>query len=177
MQLNDKKFLNTFSISLLVIFGVMVKNGGSQYYQNRGQPLPDSVFYTGMLFFVFGWIAVAYMLRRKNKKQSLLSVGSSMGILLSVGVMMMAKRKNGGIMPRYAKKFVLVFIASWLVLGYSIGLYKSKLAMNLGLAGALSVILSMIITLPWQRKNKVIDGPGMGLFVLGWVLVSAGNSV
>lgn len=30
----------------------------------------------------------------------------------------------------------------------------------------------MLVALPWQRKEGMVDGPGLVLFTLGWVALS-----
>ena len=69
-----------------------------------------------------------------------------------------------------------IFAISWLVLGYNSGSHLTGSMKWLGLAVGVLVILSMMVILPFQRKNCIADGPGMPLFVIAWVLIVYMNS-
>ena len=183
MLINDRKFWKTMIPALAVILGVMLKNGSEQYAKKKREPPNNGYFYSGLAIFILGWLGVASAIALDKKGTGMgtptkiaLSFGSSTMIVVAVVVMMMAKKKAGE-MPKWAKMFIIPFIIGWLLLGYTSSIGQTKPALWLGLGAAIVVIISMMAILPWQRKNGVIDGPGMALFGFGWVLLAAANSI
>ena len=63
----------------------------------------------------------------------------------------------------------IIFAGAWLMLGYSVEPIYGTFA-------AILVLISMLVSLPWQRKNNVIDGPGMPLFVIAWFMLAFLNA-
>ena len=162
MLLNNRLVLETSIASLLVIFGVVTKNSLEQFGQPNysiGKPL-------GMLMFVLGWIYTAYILS-VDKANKLLFVLPSAGILASV--MMMKKYMVKKQTPPMV--FPMMFVISWIILGLMVGNHLPGNMKYIGLTASLLVLLSMMKLLPFQRKNKVVDGPGMPLFVIAWVII------
>jgi hypothetical protein len=169
--LNTNKLFRTFLPAVAIMAGVMFKNGGEQYAKATNTDNSQNMK-IGMGLFVGGWLAMAFVLGG-NKLQLSLPVVSSMGVLLAVMIMMCAKH-NKQEMPKWA---VYMFTASWVALGYSVGLGRNNTAKMLGLGASASVLASMLYTLPEQRKHNVVDGPGMALFALGWVFLSMANAM
>jgi len=167
MILNDSLVLETSIAALLVIFGVVTKNTLEQLEipnHRIGKPL-------GMLFFVLGWIYTAYILS-VGKSNKLIFVAASAGILASVVMMkqyMMKKQPPPMILPA-------VFAMSWIVLGLMAGNHLDGNMKYMGLIASVLVLLSMMKILPFQRKNNIVDGPGMPLFVIAWVILILINS-
>ena len=159
--LNENIFNQTLIAGLTVTAGVVLKNGGTQYYKTIENPAKKF----GMLLFVLGWLAIAYLTGFRNK--NMISVAASMGVLGSV--MMMMSQKDKGKKPD--KIYGLIFTASWLALGYSM---RNK---KYGLLASVLVLFAMEYSLPKQRQRCVVDGAGMVLFALGWVLIAMANSV
>jgi hypothetical protein len=167
MKLNNRLVLETSIAAMLVIFGVVIKNSLEQFgipNHSIGKPI-------GMLYFVIGWIYTAYILS-VNKSNKLIFVLASAGILLSVMMMKqyMAKKQT----PPMA--FPAIFAISWIVLGLMTGNHLSGNMKYFGLVASALVLASMMKILPFQRKNKIIDGPGMPLFVMAWVILVFLNS-
>ena len=76
--------------------------------------------------------------------------------------------------------YPVIFAGSWLALGYTVGMGKGgffNTSTILGLLAAGMVLVGMMVVLPWQRKNNVVDGPGLPLFVAAWGLLAAGNAI
>jgi len=184
-MLNNNKFLELFLPALAVIAGVMLKNGGKQYAASEDKKENKTIKMIGMILFIGGWIGVAYSAgttRGKAKKGSklLLPIVSIMAIVAAVIVMMQAKEKytgGGGKMPGWVMIFAGLFAVGWIVLGYSVAMGKGNTALVLGLGASGLVLGSMLGVLPWQRKNKVVDGPGMAMFALAWVALACANAM
>jgi hypothetical protein len=167
MRLNNQLVIQTSIASLLVIFGVVIKNSFEQMgIPNHyiGKPL-------GMGLFVLGWIYTAYILSI-NKPNKLLFVLASVGITIAV-VMMKQYMEKKQTPPMI---FPLLFAISWIGLGYMVGNHLSGNIKYAGLLASLFVLISMMNILPFQRKNMIVDGPGMPLFVIAWVIIVFLNS-
>ena len=166
MAFDLRKFQLTSAATTAILVGVIVKNT----FEQLGQSSPISV-YLGPAFFVLGWLGLAYSLSLTNgtinirNKKTQIFFACAVGIVVSV-MTMKGMMKEGKEPPVYLK---IIFAAAWLLLGYT-------LDPKLGLAAAGLVLASMLFALPWQRKNKVIDGPGMPMFVIGLGLIVYANS-
>ena len=171
ITLHTKKFLSIVAGAVLIISGVVTKNTLEQLKK------PDSPFgLVGAALFILGWGIIAYGLGLGPDgsylfdKQSLIFALASLGVVGSVfllkGVPKDSQLKAG---------LATVFALSWLVLGGLTGYKNNQLLMGLG--ATVGVLLSMLVILPWQRSNSVIDGPGMPLFVGGWGLLAFANSL
>jgi len=172
LTLNTKKFTLLSLGALLVIAGVVLKNTSEQL----GEPNHPVAKPLGMVAFIVGWLVVAYSvaLTRENKlpfnNRTLMAFGTTFGIIYAV--MQMKKYMVAGATPPMV--FPALFAGSWLLLGYVTGNLNGT--SGIGLLAAILVLLSMMVSLPWQRKKKVIDGPGMPLFVIGWILLALSNA-
>lgn len=171
VQLSNNKFRDLFIPALVVIAAVLIKNGGAQYYKNKGKKMDSNVKNLGMLLFAVGWMGVAYTLYKgKYGHKAWLPVLASAAIVGSVAGMAFAGKK-------YKNLFAGLFVLGWIALGYFVAEGKGNTAMMMGLGASGLVLASMLFALPWQRTNKVIDGPGIGLFSLGWVVLAAAHAL
>lgn len=167
VTLNDKILTQTSLGALGVISGVVIKNTYSQMEAPKNKDIAEMI---GTLVFVVGWLTVLHAVVMKGKtafvpsQKNIASIASVAGILGSVFIMKSKMKAKEEIHMMYP----LIFSASWLALGYNIGEY--------GNAASVMVILSMLFSLPWQRKNCIVDGPGMPLFVAAWALIAYSNS-
>ena len=71
----------------------------------------------------------------------------------------------------------IIFAISWLVLGFFTGEHLNNNLKFLGLLASILVLISMMVSLPFQRKECIVDGPGMPLFVIAWFIIIYLNSV
>ena len=167
MQINTNLLIQTFIAACLVIFGVVTKNSFEQLgFPNHpiGKPI-------GMGMFIMGWIYTAYILSI-NKPNKLMFILPSALIVMSVMMMKqyMVKKQTPPMV------FPVIFALSWIILGLNAGNHLSGNQKYLGLFASFLVLLSMMVILPFQRKNKIIDGPGLPLFVIAWVILIILNS-
>jgi lipid-A-disaccharide synthase-like uncharacterized protein len=72
--------------------------------------------------------------------------------------------------------FPIIFAASWIALGLLVGNHLPGKFKYMGLLASILVLISMMKMLPFQRKNNIIDGPGMPTFVIAWVIIIFMNS-
>ena len=167
MRVDTNLLIQTSIASCLVIFGVVTKNSSEQLgFPNHpiGKPV-------GMGMFIMGWIYVAYILSM-NKPNKLMFILPSVGIVIAVMMMKtyMVKKQTPPVM------FPLIFALSWIILGLNVGNHLSGNQKYIGIFASLLVLLSMMKILPYQRTNNVVDGPGMPMFVIAWVILSILNS-
>ena len=167
MKINTNLLIQTSIAAGLVIFGVVIKNSFEQLgFPNHpiGKPI-------GMGMFIMGWIYTAYILSI-NKPNKLMFILPSLGIVFAVMMMKqyMVKKQTPPMI------FPLIFAISWIMLGLNVGNHLSGNQKYFGLFASFLVLLSMMKLLPFQRKNKIVDGPGMPLFVIAWVIFIIVNS-
>ena len=167
MKIDTNLLIQTSIAACLVIFGVVTKNSFEQLgFPNHpiGKPV-------GMGMFVMGWIYVAYILSI-NKPNKLMFIFPSVGIVIAVMMMKqyMVKKQTPPMV------FPLIFALSWIILGLGTGNHLSGNEKYLGLFASFLVLLSMMKILPFQRTNNIVDGPGLPLFVIAWVILIMLNS-
>lgn len=176
---NEKKFWMLMIPAIAVMAGVMFKNGGGPKQANIGKWSKM----LGLILFIAGWLGVAYAVslngssRFKSGMKMWLPVLAAIGVLVTVLVMMPTMEKHGGKLPTWAMILPVLFAGFWILLGWSVAMGKGSKALYFGLAASALVLLSMLISLPWQRKNCAVDMPGMALFALGWVALSVANAM
>lgn len=168
----DNRLYLTLLGGLLVTSGVVAKNTAEQLDEEDG----IIAKYVGPTSFVLGWIIVAYSLSMTNARGYLAALNLNRRTIqifasaaaIVVSVFMMKRMAKAGITPPAI--YPAMFAGGWLLLGYSVGNYY-------GMAAALLVLFSMMGVLPWQRQNCVVDGPGMPMFAIAWVVLAVGNSL
>jgi hypothetical protein len=162
MKLNNSLVLHTSVAALMVIFGVIVKNASEQM-KMPNHPVAKPL---GMALFVLGWIYTAYVLSL-YKHNKLVFIIPSLAILGSVIMMKQSMSKDQSPPIIYP----IVFALSWLVLGFNVGNHLPGNMKYFGLVASAFVLLSMMKMLPEQRKDCIVDGPGMPLFVIAWAII------
>jgi membrane-associated HD superfamily phosphohydrolase len=173
VKLNEHLLFHTTIAALLVIFGVIVKNSFEQLNKNNhpwGKLISGQ--HLGKILFISGWLYTAFILSKNKKNSHILSL-SSLAILIVVMIMKYLMNNNKNV-PFYLP---LIFAFSWLILGYNVGSHFNGLLKYSGLISSILVILSMMVTLPFQRMFNIVDGPGMPLFIFAWVIIIFINSM
>tara|TARA_B110000008_G_scaffold271592_1_gene303250 strand:+ start:127 stop:642 length:516 start_codon:yes stop_codon:yes gene_type:complete len=167
ISIDMSRVLHTSVAAVLVISGVVMKNSFEQLKMPNhaiGKPL-------GMLLFTLGWIYTAKVLS-DDRQSKMWFIVPSLTILVSVMVMKHYMQKGNNppmILP-------LLFAISWILLGAKVGEHRIDYLKYTGLAASILVLLSMMVSLPWQRSVCVVDGPGMPLFVAAWGIIILLNS-
>lgn len=167
MRLDNNLALQTSIAALLVTSGVVTKNSFEQLGVSK-----DSI--GNMLavgLFGAGWGYMAYILSL-DKPNKMLFILPSIGIVVSVLMMKqyMAKKQTPPMM------YPILFALSWLILGFGVSNHLPGNLKYIGLIASVLVLASMMAILPLQRKYGVVDGPGMPLFVIAWVIIVFINS-
>jgi hypothetical protein len=167
MRLDNQLVLETSIAAILVIFGVVTKNS----FEQMGMPNHSVGKPLGMGLFIMGWIYTAYVLSVGKQNKVMFGL-ASFGILMAV-MMMKQYMENKQTPPMV---FPLIFALSWLVLGFMTGNHLSGNYKYIGLLASVLVLISMMNMLPYQRSKGIVDGPGMPLFVIAWVILIFTNS-
>lgn len=168
----------------LVMSGMMLQRGGMQYGLQNSLDTSTAIR-IGRILFVVGWIILAWAIASGRNpfptflggKQYLAVVGS-LGALVSIVIMEHLRTKTGDMnLPPWFGVLVIIFAVSWIALGYAAAWGKGIGALGLSLSAVAMTLIAVLIFLPWQRKNKVVDGPGMPLLTLGWVALAVANAM
>jgi hypothetical protein len=171
VALNQSKLIASSFGGVLVIMGVVMKNSLEQLKINNemGEKL-------GKFMFVLGWALTAYSISLKGSRisfslKSLLATIASTLIVVAVFMMkkLMKEEKEMNMI------YPIMFMSSWVLLGGVVGLGGDPMGYVGGLLASALVIGSMIFILPKQRELGVVDGPGMPMFTLAWVLLTCVN--
>lgn len=146
----------------LVIAGVSLKNT----MEKKGS---DSM--VGLVIFVIGWLIFANAITRNaaNAFQATATFLPYLAAAIIVGSVVFLKQA----MKRKSPKTLglIGFIGGWLLLAFSINQNKS-----LAFGSAMLVFISMLLLLPKQRAQGLVDGPGWPLFVFAWVGLIIANA-
>lgn len=165
--LDNTKLLSTAIAGVAIYTAVVLKNGGEQL--NMEKHFISNIF--GKALFVSGWLLMGFSiagLPNLNIKSGLAYIGS-LAIIVSVFAM-----KNK-IIPKEAA--VTLFVLAWTAVAFSVGLGKENAAKYLAVFALFNVLGSMLFVLPKQREMGIIDGPGMGMFLLTFVSMAMANSL
>lgn len=172
VTLNNRKLVLSSIAGLAAIAGVVIKNSLEQ--AKMDMPIIEMA---GKILFIGGWALTAYSISLKGTRisfsiKSMLAVIASAGVVVSV-FMMKAAMKNGE-MPNLA--LPITFMSSWILLGITVAIGGKMMGYVCGVGASLLVISSMMYILPKQREMGIVDGPGMPMFSLSWVLLAYVNS-
>lgn len=147
----------------LIITGVIVKNSMEQMQAGNSM--------LGMGLFVAGWVLFANAVARNGATDKILTLPYLAAGLIVGSVIGMKTIKSGPDKQKRMLPYIGGFVIGWLLLGYSIGCCMEIVIPSIAL-----VFLSMMYFLPKQRKNNVVDGPGLPLFMLAWLGLIAANN-
>ncbi len=196
--LDNELLYNTTIASLLIIFGVVLLNTVTTLEKNLNlNNINDKQWHFlaiifGAMMFMVGWLQIANLVSmNKDDTEATILYYCSIAIMVSAGAMKYMMYNNKMAFP-FIPLFPLTFILSWIALGMLVGGVKINDLVNIVngnlnindmnikkkismLIGPL-VIGSMMVALPWERKNNVSDGPGMPMFVIAWCLLVFLNS-
>ena len=154
---------DTTIAAVLIMAGVITKNTVEQMKTEN-----MALSYAAMGLFTLGWLLMALAIADGRQTMDKVVVWiASMTILGSV-LLMKGSKMFGYSFPSWA---VLLFVAGWITLGYSLSRGVSGTEGWVGIVAALMVLVSMLGSLPWQREGCIVDGPGMNLFTAAWALI------
>lgn len=161
-----------------VVSGVVAKNSMEQLNKQSGIVGPG-LFVAGWLVFLFAVVSGLDGNGMFAKVQSAVAVAMIVGSVLYMKQQMAAGKD-------VAWYIGMLFPIGWVLLAYTVGLGGLDGIANANVTGtksllsfsaAAAVLLSMMWSLPWQRKHCIVDGPGMPLFVAAWAMLIGANSL
>jgi len=135
-----------------------------------------------LLTFGLGWIITAYALSMDEKGNMNLADSSTLLIIVLSALI----ATSGMALQKYIKLPIEgdidvyikgVFIISFLLLGYISGIEKNAKNLTMNILGIISILVGILVAMPWQQKNNIVNGPSMVLIVLGWFSIIFGNSL
>ena len=172
LLLDSSALVQTTIAALMVIGGVSAKNSSDQLPVKH----KDNLNKIGMGLFIGGWIFAAYVLS-KHKTNQIIYILPCIGVLFSV-MMMKEKKMMNKYMPFTIPESIIpvIFIISWLAIGYNVGDKFPGLMKYSGLIASGLVIASMMKILPEQRKYNNVDGIGSYMFMFAWAIITMLNS-
>lgn len=168
MLLNDTLFNHTSLSALMVIAGVVIKNSGNKL----GLKDHKIVKPLAMFLFIGGWLYAAYALSL-GRQDRLLTVLASLAIVGSVTFMKLCMDEG----KEPGKMLPVIFAIAWIALGYAVSEHLPGMARYYGLVASALVLGSMMVALPYERKQCLVDGPGMPMFVIAWFIMIVTNSM
>lgn len=168
MLLNDVLFKHSSLSALMVIGGVIMKNSGAKLgLKDHKVVKPLSMF-----LFIGGWLYAAYALSL-GRRDRLATVMASLAIVASVTFMKTCMDQGN----EPGKALPGIFALAWIVLGYAVSEHLPGTAKYYGLVASALVLHSMMVALPYERKQCLVDGPGMPMFVVAWGIIIVLNSM
>ena len=154
----------------LAVAGVVGKNTTEQTWSQafkRAAPLFS-------LLFAVGWVLVAVAISRGRSPTVQGAVWLAAAcIVASVTAMKSRTQKREPACPLLP----VVLSVAWLGLGWAATSQLAGASKAWGIFAVALVLGSMLWILPEQRRNCVVDGPGMPMFVSAWAILVVANAV
>jgi hypothetical protein len=161
---------NTFFFTLFA--GILVELGSS--FKEIGEKIKLKTKISkviGTIILILGWLLIAISLGFSDGKLGIKTLLAFIFSILSVGSIVVKNVLNNEIISKY------MFIGSWIGIGIVSGLNRNMIGKVSGIFAAVLVIISKMIILPYQRKNDLVDMPGMNMCNSAWFLLSIANSI
>ncbi len=187
--LNNKKLFWSILGGVLVITGVVLKNS----FEQMKVPEPNLGTTVGMTAFAAGWILTGLAIATNPKTSGLMKFGMTTHGFLAMaasfsiftGVLLMkSKMKENKLANRKPSENMepwkpMMFVGGWLLVAFALAYQKGFTPLStLAGFGACALVLSgMMFILPEQRKQCVVDGPGMPMFTAAWALIAFANAL
>lgn len=172
MNLNKKLLLSCAFGVILTIAGV-VGNNTLEQLRPPSEKADKTIRVTSRLLFVVGLFLIAHAISSGRNASTQLVVWTSILIVItSVYLMKRSTRKREPVCVVYPAAFAI----AWLVIGIIATSQLIGIAKLIGPLAAVCLVLAVLLALPAQRRNCVVDGPGMPLFVLALCILTITNA-
>ncbi len=184
LKTNSRKLWVSLLSILIIVLSVIIIEGSKQYQKNIRAKRSKPNFWIGFSLYIIGWIALVYSIisdktlktvEIKDKKtwfvvaSSFLIVGSA--LIMSTTEFVKGKQK-------WAMWLIIPLIVGYLGLGWSTGLGSvSKVAKWVGLGAGALILLGIFLARRWQQKRCIIFGPGLPLYVFGFIVLAVINAL
>lgn len=182
-SLNHARFSTTLLGGMAVLTAMIMQNG---LVAQRGMPSRKiGPLKLCQIVFVLGWVLVALSMSSgvvpRTQREMVAAAGAAAVVFGAFTVM---KARDASKKP--ATWVGLLFVAGWLAVALAASTTGTSLKFKergghgrhlVALAVVGLVLGSTMYVLPWQRKNPpMVDGPGMPMLALAWVLLAALNA-
>ena len=166
MDFNHTLYLETVFASILIIISFILKNSLIQL------KLKNDIFsiFTMILFFG-GWLLIGYLLGKDREMPYGIYIGTLLIIISCIMMNQMKANNTSNIV------LSILFSFGWLLIGHCVGNHLDGMIKYVGMIASVLVILTMIYILPYQRKNNIVDGPGMPMYVIAWGIIAYMNAI
>lgn len=178
VNLKDSRLQLTLLGSLGVLSGLIIRNSAEQLKITGDFKTVDSFLsvYVAPVVFVVGWAIIGYSvaLPRSTKgligkfpldRKTIQAFASVIGIVVSI--YQMRQSISTGVQTNMI--YPSMYVAGWLLLGHTVG-------SRYGYLSSLLALLATILVLPFQRSNCIVDGPGMPMLTIAFVMLAYANS-
>ena len=166
--------------SYVIMAGTMITKGGKQL------KWPRVTRDIGKVLSLIGWLVVAFLTGVHGKKS--ICYQAIFGVLTVLITGMIMEQRKVSFKEKYPKSvqsllkqpdlWILqaLYVFGWFMIGRGVGMGRGRIGKTLSLVGTMFGVGSALYVLPYQRKKKVVDGPGVMLCTLTWVFLSVAYS-
>ncbi len=172
MSIDGPTLVKTGVSALAIIAGVNLKNSAKKL------KLPGCEKNLGTGLFIAGWTGMAYALKGTSWDMKTIIAFIAV-IFIVIAVMSMIHTMETG--EKVPMILPFIFAVAWMVLGLSLGILRDgrydKWSAAAGALASVMVIISMLVVLPWQRDNCLVDGPGFPMFTAAFAIITLVNSL
>lgn len=177
MILQKLSVIFTLAVGFIVI-GLCCRFGVEKfitdfYFKKYNDSPPKTMLtitkYTGVTFYICGWLIASICLALKQKNSNSLKYFVLTTLAVSAVWSVFEIREEKFLLhpklPLISCSVLLTVMVSLISLRYKLkDVFMIVIASNL-------IILSEFFILPYQRKNNVSDGIGLPVLILGWILL------
>jgi uncharacterized membrane protein YadS len=185
LKTNSRKLWVSLLSILIIVLSVIIIEGSKQYQKSVQGKRSKPNFWIGFSLYIIGWIALVYSIisdkTLKNisieDKKTWFVVASSFLVMGSVLIVTTTEFLKGS-MQKWAMWLIIPLIVGYLGLGWSTGLESvSKVAKWVGLGAGILIVLGILLARRWQQKRCIIFGPGLPLYVFGFIVIAVINAL
>ena len=165
--LDDKRLLSTAIAGAAIYISGILKNGGVQLGLEKH--FISDIF--GKALFVAGWLLMGFSIAGLPK----LSVKAGLVYIGILGIVGSTFAVENGIIPKEAA--IVLSILGLLSVAIGTGIDKENMSKYLAAFALVNILVSTLYVLPEQRHLNIVDGPGNGMILLGFLSLSLANSL
>ncbi len=184
LKTNSRKLWVSLLSILIIVLSVIIVEGSKQYQKNVSGKRNKTNFWLGFSLYIIGWIALVYSIisdkTLKNisieDKKTWFVIASSLLIVGSALIMSTTEFLKGK--QKWTMWLIIPSLVGYLGLGWSTGLGSiSKTAKWVGLGAGALILLGIFLARRWQQKRCIVWGPGLPLYVFGFVVLAVINAL
>jgi hypothetical protein len=183
LKTNSRKLWVSLLSILIIVLSVIIIEGSKEYQKSVQGKRNKANFWIGFSLYIIGWIALVYSIisdktlkTMEIKKKNWFVIASSFLVVGSTLIMTTTEFLKGK--QKWAMWLIIPIIIGYLGLGWSTGLGSiSKAARWIGLGAGALIIVGIFLTRRWQQKRCIVWGPGLPLYVFGFIVIAVINAL